>query len=124
MMFRNAARFACVLAVAAILVRAVIPAGFMPDITKKSFSMVICTLDGGRTVDVPGNFDPAPTKPAKSGVCDFALALQDTLVADAPNILYGGLVPGVLTLAYFYALAGRRVPRMAQACPRAPPHIR
>jgi len=47
----------CVLA--AFLIRAIIPAGFMPDTTSgEAFKMVICTIDGPQTILVDKDFNP------------------------------------------------------------------
>ena len=58
----------------AILMRAVIPAGYMPDLqSTKAFQMVICTADGARTVDADGAFDPTHKTSSMTKLCDFGL---------------------------------------------------
>lgn len=63
----------------AILVRAAIPAGYMPDLkTHKPFTMVVCGLNGPQTVTMDAAFDPTAKKtaPAKdhkaTSLCEFA----------------------------------------------------
>lgn len=58
----------------AILMRAVIPAGYMPDLqSAKAFQMVICTADGAQTVDADGAFDPSHKTSSTMKLCDFGL---------------------------------------------------
>jgi hypothetical protein len=48
------------LALLAVLVRALIPLGYMPSMAQKdgTFQMVVCSLDGPKTVTVQTDFDP------------------------------------------------------------------
>lgn len=84
-------RWIMLLALCAILVRAAIPLGYMPDQKNgKSFQMVVCSLDGPKTVTVDAGFDPEQ----KSGktdhatkLCDFALIQHSPASAPVTDLL-------------------------------------
>lgn len=127
MISKTVKRWACVVACAAVLARAIIPAGFMPDLNAvqnmtKPFSMVICTINGAKTITVGGDFAPVPHKNAQ--ICDFALGLSDGAVSPSTNALPLPALLGFALLAYFYALNARRISRGVLAPARAPPRFR
>jgi hypothetical protein len=61
------------LAAFAIIARALIPAGFMPDIGGEKFHLVICSADGNATADVDAKYNPFGHAKKSSPVCDFSL---------------------------------------------------
>lgn len=65
----------------AVLLRAVLPAGYMPQ-TGHAFKMVICTERGAQEVAVKGDFDPFRKPVHKSGKpCEFSLVTLDAPLA-------------------------------------------
>lgn len=75
----------------AVLLRAALPMGFMPDLASgQKFKMVICTLYGAKTVDVDANFNPLQKTNEKkqnkhSTPCDFSI---NTAFTDAVSVFY------------------------------------
>lgn len=72
--------FAAFLLLAALLLRAAIPAGFMPDMgdghSNKGGFITICTMDGAKQIEVSGKFLPQSKDSdghKKSSVCPYAL---------------------------------------------------
>jgi hypothetical protein len=66
----------------AVMLRAMIPVGYMPDLkTNQPFKIVVCTLNGPKTVIVDSSFDPAakgdhrsyPSIKDHNGPCDFSI---------------------------------------------------
>jgi hypothetical protein len=82
--------FAVLCLILAITLRALIPAGYMPDLkASQPFKMVVCTLDGPKTVIVDDTFDPhkGDTHDKKSasdhdGPCGFSV--NTAFTNDAP----------------------------------------
>jgi hypothetical protein len=111
----------------AVMVRALIPLGYMPDIKgAKHFQMVICSLDGPRTVTVDESFNPVgssekPDHNAKER-CDFAL-LQHSPALDAAihHVMFTVPVPTGESVER----TDHQLPQTIVACrlaqPRAPP---
>ncbi len=102
--------------VAALLLRAIIPAGFMPDMSSThAQGWVICTGLAQKTI--PDPTVPAPThKPAP---CAFALTTPTLAGAD-----YAPLLVAYLLLLFLYATSGMPAQSCAPArykAPRAPP---
>lgn len=81
----------CVLTLLAIIIllRAIVPVGFMPDLSQLAngvFEVVICSGDGLSTITVDGDGNPvAPhgsdTGPVEDGLCPFAVAAAVALAA-------------------------------------------
>lgn len=113
---------------AVMLLRAMIPAGFMPDLSAAGlgrFEIVICTGEGARTIPVDPDGAASPDHGSPRGdhgfePCAFALAMAGALV-----------VLGFIVTLSFYRPSRAFVPpsieRLAFACaagalgPRAPP---
>lgn len=86
-------RFVIILALLAVLVRAMIPMGYMPDPGRgKTFQMTICSMEGPKTVTVDDKFHPVNDhhEIAKDH-CPFSIAshspytvAMDQLTIDAP----------------------------------------
>lgn len=110
------------------VVRAVVPVGFMPDLTRLAdgvFEIVICSPDGIATITVDAAGDPvtphhADPGPMHDGLCPFAAAAALALAALAV-ILFGSYrwpARAVFTWSDS-ALASARGP--GPLGPRAPP---
>jgi hypothetical protein len=120
-------RFLTCLIVASLLLRSLIPAGYMPGSTDNQhfFNIVICTGYGAQTIAVDENGQPVKQEHQKEtghkAPCPFALNTHATTPADP---IAGGLaVPADYTALLFTAPAAH--PAMATlrktAPPRAPP---
>lgn len=118
-------RWILIAALLAVMVRSFIPAGYMPDIKSgKQFQMVICSLDGPKTITVDADFDPGTDKAdhTKTEHCDFALlqhspglnALSDWVVFILPDP-----VPGDYSVTDSIVAQNNSVQGLAQS--RAPP---
>lgn len=107
----------------AVLIRALVPAGYMPDIKAGGFQMVICTADGAQTADVGHSYDPAGKTPASmSGKnCDFNLTTVNAAAVVLANIVLVVLafVAVISMAAQCVVLSCRRY--YSVASPRAPP---
>lgn len=71
-------KYTALFIILAVLVRTLIPAGFMPDMNSgKMFQMVICTAEGAKTVTMDDTFNPlsekTPVPHEKAKSCDFSL---------------------------------------------------
>jgi hypothetical protein len=106
------------LALAAMLLRALLPAGSMPS-HDVSIPLVICTMDGLETI-APS--DPAsPAKSVQPDVCPFAAA---SVLGPAPSVLSLASV-AVATGAVLFARreAPQSALRYGPNAPRAPPAL-
>jgi hypothetical protein len=105
------------IALAGVMARAIIPTGYMPG--GNAFEVVICTIDGAKTIAVDGDdFNPQNKKPA--GVCEFNLV--NNLALDTDFVAFAV----TLTLTTFAYLAMRsqiasRALRLPGTQSRAPP---
>jgi hypothetical protein len=91
--------FVILVACIAIMLRAAVPAGFMPDVGGKAFTMVICSLEGNKTLAVGDDLNPfAPKHKTAEKPCDFSIA--KTFSADT------GVTPfaAVLVLGFLFLL--------------------
>jgi len=60
------------IALVALILRALVPAGYMPDMDGKVFHVTICTIDGPQEIAVDGKMQPVADHPVKEK-CAFAL---------------------------------------------------
>ena len=117
-----------ILIVVAILSRAVIPAGMMPDFKAQGqgiFKLTICSGDGMKTIDVPADtYNPAETTPEKHSpnpcpyavsvnIANLVLAILIVLFLEVARVLL--IAPPILRLS--------SKPLFANIYPRAPPHF-
>lgn len=112
------------LAVTAVLLRALIPVGYMPDLeSTKGFEMVICTASGAQTIAADANYDPLHKTPVHHAhkLCDFALThINGQAVAlQSFALLVLALATAYLTSRKEFTLARRRY--YSAQSPRAPP---
>ncbi len=100
------ARWLSQLLLVAVLLRALIPVGYMPDLPAAAnglFKVVICTTDGAKTLAVDANGDLAPTEhPADEGdhrdhPCAFSGIVS---IADRTEISQVSL-PAIYRVAHF-----------------------
>lgn len=109
----------------AFAVRALVPAGYMPDLhSDKAFHMVICSIDGPVTIEVDSKFSPssAPAKHVAKDKCEFASLTHSpfakttmqsfVIVLKTAAIAAQGIVSDLVT---------PQRERYAQSQPRAPP---
>jgi hypothetical protein len=100
---KNALRLVAVyVALAAMLARAFVPAGWMPNVAANGAPLIICTMDGGVTVDAKGSLQKQQRNGQDSGrahdICPFAAAAHfaaptgDVSFA-APSALFASLEP-------------------------------
>jgi hypothetical protein len=107
-------RFARHVAFIALVARALLPAGWMPD----AHGLTICSVDAPAHQTDPGK---APAQDAHHDICPFAAAPHLASVPDAPQ----------LTLPAFHAFAAATdratasavAARFTPQSPRAPPHF-
>lgn len=111
----------------AIGMRALIPAGYMPDLgalAQGKIEMVVCTMNGPVKMLVDGEHDPQPTKHAEtqSDICPFAIVAPWVAAAtfDAADLLYALAVVTVIIFTTASVHAGRRQ-AYSLAQPRGPP---
>lgn len=115
-----------ILVVIAILSRAVIPDGMMPDFqsqTQGIFKLTICSGDGMKTIDVPaGDYNPAgtPQPTHRSEPCSYAVGLSTANLVLAVLII---LFIEVLKVLFIGPPILRREskPLFTPIHPRAPP---
>jgi hypothetical protein len=111
-------------ALVAMLVRALLPAGWMPDMSAHgSAPLVICTMNGPMTAMPPG--DASKHKPAhddgrQSDICPFAASIHVATPASAAAVVPSTAV--ALTPAP--VLSEQNVPNIARHSPQSPraPH--
>ena len=116
------------LLVCCVLLRALVPVGFMPDLAAGDgvFTIVICTADGFSTIDVDANGDPIgpdhePDGEAKDH-CPFAPIGSIVLTATPPDPLPPVLVAAGPSWSSIEAACRlRHHPTSRQ--PRAPPAL-
>jgi hypothetical protein len=65
---------------AALLLRALLPAGLMPQASPNSWTVVICSSNGTYTLVLDETGKPAPSDTASNGLCAFACALGQALL--------------------------------------------
>ena len=66
----------------ALVVRAIVPAGYMPSFSAGSVDLVLCSVDAGRLIEVDfGKSEPAGGKHMADAPCAFA-GLTGPLLAD------------------------------------------
>lgn len=89
---RHVARYLTGLLLVAVMVRALVPAGFMPDFQSGpdgTFKIVICTANGFKVISTDAGDDPSPRSDHGHDVCAFAatasLALLVPEVAETPR---------------------------------------
>ena len=110
----------------AVVLRAVIPAGYMPDMSGKAFfQMTICTLNGPETITVDQDMQPIDahdTQADKQNGCDFAL-LGHTTAHEFAVVDFIHFLPTISEtskrIAKDRAVRQSVLHRLAQ--PRAPP---
>lgn len=113
------------LALAAMMLRALLPAGWMPSASAASV-ITICTMDGISKIALDANGKPVKQTPAQDGqqhdVCPFAAAphfatTPPALAASAPSVIVAlAQTPAAFASAHPAA-------RHAAQSPRAPPAI-
>jgi hypothetical protein len=121
-----ATQYTMLLVMLALLVRAFIPLGYMPGMAKTdgTFQMVVCSLDGPKTITVDLAFDPESSEKheaASQDHCVFALLGHITPCDD--NGLYAARA-SLNDSTLLVSLDDQYTPsvRLAgQAQPRAPP---
>jgi hypothetical protein len=121
----RASRFAAIhLALAAMVLRALLPAGWMPGASAGT-PLVVCTMNGPEQIMLGADGKPLKHQPSKDDVrhhdmCPFAAAASlATPSAPATPALpgYAVLIPQRLANGYLAASAQRHTPQS----PRAPP---
>jgi hypothetical protein len=122
----------------ALVLRASIPAGFMPDMSalqNGALRLVICTATGPQDIWVdetghqvaPDDTAQSPTQPpikhpdhsGQAATCAFAVAAQVTLAADAPIAL--ALPPDAADAHFPHLIPSAPLRQNAAQQPRAPP---
>jgi hypothetical protein len=113
------------LALAAMMVRALLPAGWMPSASAASF-ITICTMDGISKIALDANGRPVKHAPAQGDtrhdICPFAAAphfatTPPALAVSAPSVIV------VLAQTPAVFASAHPVARYAAQSPRAPPAI-
>lgn len=114
-------------AVLAIAARAMVPAGYMPNIGGDTFKMVICSLEGAKTITVDKDFNPVSSPSSHDTAkekCEFSI-LSHAPFTDTPMLAFAtalhqqtkvklGLREHLVTVSF-------QIP--AQSRPRAPPVV-
>ncbi len=85
---------------AALLLRLLVPAGWMPVAGNPALLSLCSTAAAGPAADLPGDADAGP--------CGFALALGPALLAPPPLLLPALLLAGLLLLAGPLPIVPRR----------------
>ncbi len=125
-MARRIHSWVATLALAAMVLRALIPAGWMPSPAGQGETLVICTAAGLQTLSPPDDPAPhddpadAPAPPHKGTPCVFAAVAAFS----APPAVAPLPVPGptaVARLALQTWDGPRSVPRLTVHAPRGPP---
>lgn len=125
-MSRFNARIVMMIALAAIMLRVLIPVGYMPDVASgKLFTMTICTIHGPQQVTLDDKFNPVSKSSLPHGEqkeCPFSVlqnaALHDDFVGQAFTAAFD-LKPAKQPLADYIILAKDVCECASQ--PRAPP---
>lgn len=89
------ARIAALVTLALVVLRALIPAGYMPDLDAARdgrFTVVICTADGSTTLDLLSDGTPADERPAKSPAQDHCVFGGATILGLAAAPIALGVV--------------------------------
>jgi hypothetical protein len=113
------------LALAAMMLRALLPAGWMPSASAASF-ITICTMDGISKIALDANGKPVKNTPAQDGarhdICPFAAAPH---FATTPPALAVSVPSTIAALAQAPAAFASTHPiaRYAAQSPRAPPAV-
>lgn len=124
-MVRNLRLAAVMLALTAMLLRALLPAGFMPGVAAGGSSIVVCTMDGLVRIALDADGKPVKKQPAQDDahhqqLCPFAAAVQLASPSSAGALIAPShaftLALDVLPQSRLAAFEGHR----AQS-PRAPP---
>jgi hypothetical protein len=111
----------------AFVLKALIPAGFMPDFSGRdgqSFKIVICTASGPKLVDANGSGDDHPEPLTKHAGEPCAVGALASLIA--PELAAAAVVPaGVDAVASIPLMAFAVPPARAGPAhgPRAPPYL-
>lgn len=123
-MIRNL-RFAAIhLALAAMVLRALLPAGWMPGVSAGT-PLVVCTMNGPEQIVLGADGKPLKHQPSQDDarhheMCPFAAAAQlASPSAPAEPALPGYAVLGVQEMASAYVAIGAQ--QYAPQSPRAPP---
>jgi len=118
------ARPAFALALAAMLLRALLPAGWMPSTGLTPALITICTMDGPQRVAPPDSGKPAPdqhTHDRANAPCAFAAAAPFAPLTETPILL----APRASADKSGIVLASAIAVRLAKSAhsPRAPPTL-
>ncbi len=115
-------RLMLALALAAVLARAAIPSGYMPNFGGDSFQMVICTLEGSKKVTLDENFNPIDEPHAeKETPCEFSLVKNLSLNAPIAALFAFALTLLGVAFAVTRSQIARRALRLPHLQSRAPP---
>ena len=109
-------------ALAAMVLRALLPVGWMPG-PSASLPLVLCTMNGPVQVMVPLGDEPSKHKTddgSQHGICPFAASVHFAVASAAPTLAPSSLslaLASTLALPRAWAPAKRHTPQS----PRAPP---
>jgi hypothetical protein len=117
-------RFILLVAIVAILARAVIPTGYMPETGNgKTFQMTICSMEGSKTITVDDKFHPVSSDHhAAKETCPFSILTHSPFDNDVAAISFDA--PYQIAATQKIAARDQFVRRhvfYSLAQPRAPP---
>jgi len=86
-MLHHPARFIILFALIAVMLRALIPAGYMPEMGK-TFQITICSLEGSKTITVDEKSRPVSGHHEAKEICVFSLINHSPFNAEVASIVF------------------------------------